>query len=871
VTRGESPATGGEPSDLNHLVVIGASAGGIEALSVVLGGLRPDFPAPVVLAQHLDPTRPSFLQTVLQRRTPLHVHLVEESTWMQAGTVYVVPSNRHVTIRDGHVALETDPGDRPRPSVDLLLTTASRSHGDRLIAVVLTGSGSDGAAGAVDVKDAGGTVVIQNPLTARYPSMPSALPPTAVDHVVDLENIAPLLDDLVRASVLTEANPKAGDVLQEILAHVTRLANIDFRPYKTASLMRRIGRRMAVTRNMTLDDYAGYLQTHPEEVGELVMALLIKVTEFFRDPEAFLFLRNTVLPEIVERARGNGRRLRLWSAGCATGEEAYSLVLTVADLLGRELPEWNVKVFATDLDAQAIAFARRGLYPVNLVRNVPPECRAKYLESADHGVRVVRPLRQMVIFGHQDLGRGVPFPRIDLVTCRNLLIYFQPQLQQELLDLFAYSLHPTNGFLFLGKAETARPSKSSFELVDKKWKVYRCLGGPPASAVRVAPSSLALRGGEGAPRAPAERMEGTPPATEGELTNARRFTELVLRHLPVGAVVIDRGYRTLSANAAARRLLQIRDQGAEVDFLHSVRGIPYSEVRAAIDAVFRDQTSLTLPEVRLTAPTGVDARFVTFTVSLMPEASVGELVLITVVDATESVETKHRLEAAQQEQKSLVDQLGTANKRLGESNKDLSDANDELQAANEELMLAHEELQATNEEFEATNEELQATNEELETNNEELQATNEELETTNEELTARSSEMQEMTRELTVERGRLAEMVELAPFHVLVLRGPGLVVEAFNPALARFFDLDGVVGRPLEDVLPDARALLDAVRTAYDEDRVWSSPPQGVPLSGTRATNPYRFTVVPRHREGVVDGVVVYAEPIGHFDVYFRA
>lgn len=842
-----------------HLVVVGASAGGVEALSTLVSGLPADFPAPLVLAQHLDPSRPSHLQNILQRRTSLPVQVAEDRSPMQPGTIYVVPANRHVLIQDGHMTLDYGHVEHPRPSIDLLLTTAARSYGDRLIAVVLTGAGSDGAAGAVDVKHAGGTVVIQNPLTARFPSMPSALPPTAVDHVADLENIAGLLDDLLRGPILAESHPKATDFLHEILAHVARGVNIDFRSYKTATLLRRVGRRMAVTHTTSLDDYSRFLQTHPEEVGELVRALLIKVTEFFRDPGAFHFLRDTALPEIVERARTRGRTLRLWSAGCATGEEAYSLILTVADLLGPELPEWNVRVFATDLDAQAVAFARRGLYLPNLLRNVPAEYRTRYFEVADHGLRVVKALRAMAVFGQQDLGRGVPFPRIDLITCRNLLIYFQPELQREVLDLFAYSLHPTNGLLLLGKAETARPSKSTFELVNKKWKIYRCLGGPVARNPRalVGPPRL----GDAEPPRPSADALVTDPvvAPNADVSQLRRFTDLVLRQMPVGAIVIDRAYRTLTTNLAARRFLHIRDQ-ADADFLHSVRGIPYTEVREAIDSVFREHAPISLDELSLEAFPAGDIRYVTMTISPMHEPSVGDLALVTVVDGTELVRRKLRLEASQKEHESVLQELSNTNKRVSDANKDLADANEGLQAANEELMLAQEELQATNEEFEATNEELQATNEELETNNEELQASNEELATTNDELTARTAELQEMTRQLTVEKTRLAEMIELAPFHMLLLRGPDLVIEAFNPSCGRLFSLEGALNRPLEDVLPESRELLEAIRNAYRNDVVWESKDPGLKHPGSTDGARYRVTIVPRHEEGRVDGVVVYAE-----------
>src|SRR5262249_20778271 len=287
-------------------------------------------------------------------------------------------------------------------------------------------------------------------------------------------------------------------------------------------------------------------------------------------PDAFLFLRNSVLPELIERGRQRGRAMRLWSAGCSTGEEAYSLVITLADLLGNEQPEWNIKVFATDVDEQAVAFARRGLYPPNVLGSLPDDYRSRFFEPADQGLRISKPLRQMVIFGLQDIGHGVPFPRIDMVVCRNLLIYFKPELQQEVLDLFAYSLHQTHGYLFLGKAETARPSKSVFELIHKKWKVYRCISGPLPVPVRPAAAALGL----GVMGRAQVRTEPEPASLiglheESDIAQLRRSNELLLRFLPVGIAVIDPSYRIVTLNGTARRLLGVRDTGIDQDFLHS--------------------------------------------------------------------------------------------------------------------------------------------------------------------------------------------------------------------------------------------------------------------------------------------------------------
>jgi two-component system CheB/CheR fusion protein len=572
--------------------------------------------------------------------------------------------------------------------------------------------------------------------------------------------------------------------------------------------------------------------------------------------------------------------LRLWSAGCATGEEPYSLALLLADLLGDELPNWNIKIFATDMDEDAINFARRGLYPENLLNNLPRDYRMRFFNRLEQGFQVSKALRQMVIFGQQDLTRGVPFPRADLVSCRNLLIYFQPELQQQVLDMFTYSLHQTGGYLFLGHAETVRPSQTNYEQVNKRWKVYRCvrskvttvsqLAGHLQGEKRLARVQDMPAGVVQKPSAPVELAGYTP-----EVLNLRRFNELLLRQLPTGVVVIDRSYRIVSINNAARRLLGIRESGVEHDFLHSVRGLPYARVRAAIDTSFRDRSTMLVQEVELDPSLGGSGRFVTLTVvPVDTDQTTPELQVISVQDVTETVETRRNLEAVQTEQKELLSEIQATNRRLSDMNKDLQDANEELQAANEELMLAQEELQATNEEFEATNEELQASNEELETSNEELQASNEELETTNEELNARTVQMHELTQVLATERRRLLEIVQLAPFYVLILRGPDLKIEAFNPSYERLFRGREVIGMPLRDVLeaarPEMRPLVEAAYTAFVKDAAQVSINMVVPGSrgdgsgdGNSSTRLLTYGAAPLHdATGKVDGVAVYGDEV---------
>src|SRR6266699_114726 len=703
--------------------------------------------------------------------------------------------------------------------------------------------------------------------------MPLALPPTVIDFEANIERIGPLLNDLLTGVSLPQAEEKTEDVLRGILEQVSRQARMDFRPYKTSTIMRRLMRRMMVTRNRSMRDYLEHLRTYPEEVGELVKAFLINVTQFFRDPNAFAYLKSEILPGLIAQARARDHILRFWTAGCATGEEPYSLAMLLTDLLGSELLAWSVKIFATDLDEAAINFARRGLYSENLLKGLPAEYRDRFFEHVDHGYRIAKTLRQMVIFGQQDLSRSAPFPRIDFVLCRNVLIYFTPELQDYVLNQFAFSLSP-GGYLFLGKAETVRPTQSFYELVTKRWKVYRCTGSAIPAARRPNLRNITLTGGEKPSNNTSNRTvnkgldDREPPTTLLELGQLRRLNELLLRFLPVGVVVIDRSYRLLTANATARRILGLRDVGNEQDFLHAVGGIPYSIVRTAIDTAFRDRNATSLPEVELENVGGGNGRYITLSIALMQmEAGAPDLAAISVVDVTEQVQIRKQLEAVQSEQGQLMGQLSGANKRLHDVNKELLDANEELQVANEELVLTHEELQATLEEFETTNEELQATNEELETNNEELQATNEELETTNDELRARTAELQELTAILESERVRLSEMVELAPFYIMVLRGASLVIEAFNPRFAKLLEERLVQGHPLDEVFEvfweSDMTIVRLAHEAYQRDSVRTTPRMMTHVLKDQSEfeeNHFVYTIVPTHDANEnVSGVIIYS------------
>jgi two-component system CheB/CheR fusion protein len=791
------------------LVVVGASAGGIDALSTLVATLPRDFPAPVVIAQHLDPGRPSHLAEILGRRSTLPVQVVTDQIPLENGVVFVVPANRHVEISDHVIGLRTGDG-RAKPSVDLLLSSAAQIFGENLIAVILSGTGHDGAAGARAVKEAGGMVVVQNPQTAQFSGMPGAIAPPLVDVVADLDSIGPLLHDLLTGAY-TPSRPAENRTMRALLEQLHDASGIDFSNYKMPTIQRRLQRRMAATGIQRLPDYVRYLQSHPDEYDRLIGTFLIKVTEFFRDPELFAYLRDQVLPDIIATARTHDNEIRLWSAGTATGEEAYSLAILVAEVLGDELERFTVRIFATDLDTAAVTYARRGLYSANALSMLPAEMVERYFVPLDGGYEVNKRIRGLVVFGEHDLGQRAPFPRIDLCLCRNVLIYFTPELQQRALQLFAFALRDA-GYLVLGKAETPGHLSEFFAPAHQPLKVYRRIGDRmliPAARIRdTAP--LRLAHGTGGARPP--RIAPSPSQREGQRPRTRAEADAtLLRGLPIGVVVIDRHYDIQTINNSARRLLGIHGPAEGEDLVHLTDRLPAPGLRATIDAALAGSLEQSLI-MTIETPQG-EQRCLQLTCVLQQHGANGESrgdsptpddVLILVADVTASEQARQsqaaemaRLREEQARTSERMDRLVTTNRELEWANEQFSSVNFDLRGANEEYLVGTEELQAAMEEVETLNEELQATNEELETLNEELQATVEELNTTNDDLEARNLEAQALSVEREAqrqkseaERARLAAVLLSMSDAVMVVDSSGAVALA-NVAVERLFGSAG--------------------------------------------------------------------------------
>lgn len=816
-----------ETRQFPQLIVVGASAGGIEALSAVVSGLPSTFPAPIVVAQHLSPHRISSLAEILSRRAPLPVRTVTAHEPLEPGVIFVVPPNRDVTITDHEVRVHHEDGAGPRPSVDLLFQSAAAIYGEDLIAVILSGSGSDGAAGAREVKRAGGTVIVQNPETASFPGMPLSLAPSIVDIVANPDTMGGLLHDLVSGTFTVPVTTE-DDQLRIFLDQLREESGIDFTSYKQPTIMRRLQLRMAATAQPTLGDYVRYVRRHPEERQRLIASFLIKVTEFFRDADLFAYLREQVLPELIAEARQRGGELRLWSAGCATGEEAYSLAMVVADLIGEGAGEVNVRIFATDLDTEAVGFARHGVYPARALAAVPPAMIEHYFTEHNGDYEVKKSLRSLLVFGEHDLGQRAPFPRIDLILCRNVLIYFTAGLQRRALQLFAFSLRP-GGYLTLGKSESVSPLAEYFVVDQPRLKVFRRAGDRamiPPSRIKE-PLSLAPR----APFRPGSACR-SPSARPGHAGRdpLRARAEEVLLPLPVAVVVVDRDYDTQSINAAARRIFGIHSGALDRDFIHLIQNFPPVPLRRAIDRVFAGQTV----EPTLVSSDGEEEaervlEVTAYQIAMPSDEDDGAFVALVATEVTE----RERFRRANDTLTAQVRRLTTANEEVLTANLELTTTIAKLRAENEELLVATEEVQAATEEVEPLNEELQASNEELETLNEELQATVEELNTTNDDLEARTVELQELAVTSDSARGRLEAVLASISDAVVAVDENGTVLQKNAAYDAMFGTLPPPVfedenGRPLEE---EATPLRRAARgetfamsftiTAEDGSRRW--------------------------------------------------
>ncbi len=789
-------APGAEDTPVRTVVGVGASAGGLAALKTFFEHVPEGSGLSFVVVVHLSPGHPSRLAEILQPYVRMPVRQVSESTPLQADCVYVIPPGRNLSAVDTHLRLSPlEEERRDRAPIDHFFRTLARTHDGHSVAVVLTGTGSDGTLGVRAVKENAGLTVVQDPAEAEYDGMPqSAVASGCVDLVLPLAEIPGAIVRYAQTEpqVPLEAGAEASarpSALDEAFALVQAQTGRDFSRYKRTTVLRRIARRMQMAQTEEIEDYLGRLRDDETEVAALADDLLVNVTHFFRDPEVFEVLATDTVPGLFE-GRGPDDLVRVWSVGCATGEEAYSLailLLEAAETLGARAP--RIQVFASDLHEASLARAREGLYPADIEADVSPERLAHFFRREDGGYRVRAQIREGVVFTPHNLLTDPPFSRLDLIACRNLLIYLQRDVQGEVIELFHYALRP-GGTLVLGTSETVE-GRDLFQLSDEDHCVYRRRDVPapdlrlpvfPLTGVR--PSAHA-----GAARSRSPRPGGEP---YGDLH------QVAVERLAPPSLLVSPDDRVVHSSANAWRYLQHPGGAATTSAFRLVRSELMVELRTALRrARETGEPARSRPVQLLIAgeprQVGVDARPL-----VGPEGDGSCLVIFDEREADAPPPAPRPAEPAEQDQvKVLEAELGRARERL--------------QAAVEEDDVSREQLKASNEELQSANEELRSTMEELETSKEELQSMNEELQTVNQENRHKVEELAQLSGDLT-------NLMASTAIGTLFL-DRALRIMRFTPQTGDLVNVRAADrGRPLSDLTHrlDYDGLLDDARQVLD-------------------------------------------------------
>jgi two-component system CheB/CheR fusion protein len=722
-------ATAPEASNSQFFVVgIGASAGGLEALSALLAHITIDNAAFVVV-QHLAPHQNSMLAELLGRASTLRVVTAEDGMIIQPNNVYVTPPNAELALLNGvlHV-MPPDSGERLRMPIDAFFRSLAEDRGNKAIGVVLSGTGTDGTFGLAAIKAAGGITFVQDPKTAKFDGMPrSALDSGAADFCLSPQQIADEIPRLSSHPYLRRSPgiPQFQEQLGKLALLVKNAFGIDLTHYKPNTIERRIQRRMAVHRVEQMSDYLRICQKDRKELAALHGDLLINVTRFFRDVEPFEVLKQDILPRLLQDKKEHDP-FRIWVPGCSSGEEAYSLGICLLELF--EQKEYNVKVqiFGTDVDPDAIQQARRGIYPPNIATDVSPERLRKYfIRTEDGRYQICRRVRDMAVFSVQNLSRDPPFSKLDLVSCRNLLIYLQPGIQKKVLRILHYSLQP-RGALLLGTSESVGEASDLFSLLDRKNKIYQ------TKHVATLDSSFEL--GAGAPvMAPAPAHPQYIPSRPAISIAQLADRQILEQHAPP-AVVINASCDILYFRGRTERFLQQPSGLATHNILRLVRPELHALLKTTIDSVLSSSAPASATGQLKTG----DSTWQPITLVAQPlqePETRARCVLILFKDVPPGLRPA---ESASPDPARAADRPDAATQELKQ---ELALTRDYLQSTIEELQRVNEDLNSTNEELQSSNEELQSTNEELETSKEELQSTNEELITLNDELQNRMRDL----------------------------------------------------------------------------------------------------------------------------------
>lgn len=816
----DEKAISNENAPRPYLVGIGSSAGGLEALSALIAALPSNLGISYVIIQHLSPTHKSMLVQLLGRETPMAVVEIQDNTIPEPDVIYVAPASRNTIFQEGcFKLLETRRETLPKPSVNAFLTSLAAEKSEDAIGVVLSGTGSDGTAGLREVKLNGGFTFAQEPSSAKYTGMPqSAIDSGCVDWVLTPENIAVEIASIVRnrptfpVHLETMQPQSVATQLKRLLINVKHKTRIDFGGYKEGTLWRRIERRMAANHLINFEDYLQFTDDNPDELDRLSKDILISVTAFFRDKEAFQKLKKTI--ELIVSTKQPGDEIRIWVPACATGEEAYSIAILLAETIGSTLSQFKVQIFATDIDQDAMAIARKGVYLEGSLVEQDPEILARFFINLHGQYEVNRTIRDMVVFARQDLILDPPFLRLDLVSCRNVLIYFHTDIQAKILATFHYGL-ADGGYLFLGKSESVFQQDSLFDDIDKTHRIYRR---------RAKDSSIPLAAYQ-LPHVNSEVAKYPPKKNIAE----HKLMETAVRVYVPPTILVNQSLDIQHMFGDVSNFLSISAGKPSMNLMHLIK----RELRSDLQLLQHQVEQKLDSAIGRTRKLRIGGSFNDIRLAIHPtERNIaGAFFLVSFETLPKSQQPQH------QSRENLLELDADTKLNFRELEDELIMTRERLQTVIEELETSNEELQALNEEVQSANEELQSSNEELEATNEELQSTNEELTTVNEELQIRTNELAEALNELESIQNSVGYPILAVNEHLKILR--------FNaPAAALFLLNQSSLGQHFANLrLPvGMKSFTQHIENAIQNDEVVEDAIPSVERHYLLHVSPYKST-----------------------------
>ncbi|HEX6334220.1 MAG TPA: chemotaxis protein CheB [Flavisolibacter sp.] len=762
------------PSTDHYIVAIGASAGGLEAIHEFFDNMPANGNLSFVIIQHLSPAYKSLLVELVSKHTHMKVYEASHMAEVLPNCVYVIPNDKLLSIKDGRLMLSDKNFERaPNTAIDFFFKSLAEDQHAKAIAVILSGTGTDGTRGMQAIQHNGGMVLVQDPLTAKFDGMPnSAIASGYADYILSPELMPEEIFNYIKERpirVAAEGQPDES-LLPEVLKMVERHCQYDFMNYKTPTILRRIGRRMTQLNYQKFTDYIEHLRRSPDECRTLGKEFLIGVTKFFRDGAAFQVLREEVLPGLL-RAKADQDIVKVWVTACSTGEEAYSIAILIDELLQKMQKHVEVKIFATDIDIDAIEFASRATYPAQSVSELDPAIVQKYFRRDGNQYMVEPLLRKQIVFARHNILKDPPFIKNDLVTCRNMLIYMNQLLQRKVLSTLQFSLN-TGGFLFLGPSEIPVSIQENLEEVNGKWKIYRKTGNDYRFTADKFPSTQAYK----------MQKESQPGMRDNSLRRslADDFKNVLTQEYGFAAVYIDRNFEVKDAVGDFKKYLSLPDRVSSLQILKMVTPELSVALNTAVRKAMKENITVNLHPVRIKNETGERA----VQVFVRPASFEGYMTVV----FSENHDTV------------VAKNITAFNPQPGESINYITELEDELKETRMNLQLAIESLETANEELQSSNEELLSANEELQSSNEELQSLNEELHTLNTEHQMRIRELIELNDDLN-NYFRSSEIAQ-----VFVDRN--YRIRKFNPVAVTMINLiESDIGRPIEHISTNIRAV----------------------------------------------------------------